>query len=644
MQQRELTFQPETETGRELVYSEYTSCERSIHVLLQGNNLPQHKFLLSAYREIVSHYLSGANLRSPVDFLQHVTQRLEEISRGNHFTIADYKAMGFHVLLRNTDAYFLLTSRRDHVFFHEHGESTPLSESGLEGVEQVLVDESHLQEELFPESLRDCFALYRIDAHVYAGRDIVLGCGEEDRGTVLEILNDPLWLQAADRRNTYPSKFIARKVLVLRFEETFAGAALSTTPSGGLGWRRVAVGLAGAAALVVLATVIVRNQAVMPWGDSENGTALMEMPVDSEVRHQSDAGESVGGATGETEAALTAAEVSEPAATYADTRLVENWSKTFRDAVTSSPAAYDDRVVFGCRDGHVYALQRGTGVTLWEFDAGAGVGASPELAGDRVVAANYAGSVFALSRDDGSQLWKTTLPAKIVASPRICGDRILVGCYDGYAYCLSAADGSKLWKYGTGAKIRATAGVFGEVFVVASYDGVLYALAAENGAEHWRYRIGGNIAGSPVVYNDVVIVGAPDGAVYAVDTADGRLRWKHRTGAAIRSTAAVADGRIYIGSNDRHVYCLNAEDGKLEWRYKTGGIVLSSPVVRGGVVYAGSYDGYLYCLRAENGELVDRFLSEGEIYSSPVADKNGVYFGNNKGRFIALGHTAKDAS
>ena len=37
-------------------------------------------------------------------------------------------------------------------------------------------------------------------------------------GTVAEVLGDPLWMQTGDRRNTFSSRFIKRKVLVLRFE------------------------------------------------------------------------------------------------------------------------------------------------------------------------------------------------------------------------------------------------------------------------------------------------------------------------------------------------------------------------------------------------------------------------------------------
>ena len=56
--------------------------------------------------------------------------------------------------------------------------------------------------------------------------------------------------------------------------------------------------------------------------------------------------------------------------------LVESWKKGFEGAVTSSPAVCGDRVVFGCRDGSIYAFTQ-AGEMVWRYETGDGVGASP---------------------------------------------------------------------------------------------------------------------------------------------------------------------------------------------------------------------------------------------------------------------------
>ena len=78
--QRELTFYPEVERTRDLLYSEYTSQDRSIHVLLQDNSGPHYRFLLEAFREIVSQYLSTTRIQSPTKFCRELATRLEELA------------------------------------------------------------------------------------------------------------------------------------------------------------------------------------------------------------------------------------------------------------------------------------------------------------------------------------------------------------------------------------------------------------------------------------------------------------------------------------------------------------------------------------------------------------------------------------
>jgi outer membrane protein assembly factor BamB len=53
------------------------------------------------------------------------------------------------------------------------------------------------------------------------------------------------------------------------------------------------------------------------------------------------------------------------------------------DGVLKQPAVDKEAVYFGCRDGHCYCLERGTGKLRWKADMGSAVIASPVLALDR---------------------------------------------------------------------------------------------------------------------------------------------------------------------------------------------------------------------------------------------------------------------
>ena len=94
-------------------------------------------------------------------------------------------------------------------------------------------------------------------------------------------------------------------------------------------------------------------------------------------------------------------------------RVAETWQRSYRDAVTSSPAEAGAVVVFGARDGNVYALDPKTGGAVWTHQAGGGVGASPVVAGDAVFVCDYAGNVFRLGRWEGGSTrgnFKNTRP------------------------------------------------------------------------------------------------------------------------------------------------------------------------------------------------------------------------------------------
>jgi hypothetical protein len=234
--QRELTFYPEIERTRDLLYSEYTSQDRSIHVLLQDNSAPQYRFLLEAYREIVSRYLSMTRLQSPVAFLKELAGRLDELSRATQITPDDFKSMGLHVLLHTRSTHYLFASRDDDIFVHEDGEARSLSQLPPGVVERVHFDGTTLQEELFPNTLKEGFLLFRLDPEYFGGRDIVLGCGDEDKSTVLEALSGPLWLSTSDLRNTVTSRFITRRILALRFD-VVAREAAAIRSGTERGWR-----------------------------------------------------------------------------------------------------------------------------------------------------------------------------------------------------------------------------------------------------------------------------------------------------------------------------------------------------------------------------------------------------------------------
>jgi outer membrane protein assembly factor BamB len=631
---KELTFYPETERTRDLIYSEYSSCNRSIHLLFQESPTVSYDFLLQAYRATIAMYLSSEDLRPPVDFLEHLLSRFDRLSSESGLAVENWKAAGIHLLIRSVDAVYVLTSRESEVLLCSDRRIVPIAESGAGGVETLHLDRGGAQQELFPQSLSGLFSVLKLDPVRIGGKDLILGCSEGEKDAVLEALSGPIWLgsqmveEGRAARRSVASQFVSHRILAVRFGAfAAAGDRIANVPAerslriaAKQFHRRCWVMAGGAVVVAVLIGVLWRNESAGPRRQASNGVS-------------------------KTGSSAPARRVTDPPggslnrlspANEQDVKLTEAWRKTYTGEVTSSPVLFEGCVVFGCRDGSMYALERGTGTMVWKFSATAGIGASPVVRGGRVFVADYNGEVYAVDGRTGKEVWTRKVPMRVVSSPEAIGDRVVVGCFDGYAYCFSTDDGKTLWKRRTNGRIRGSPASAEEVIFLPSYDGYLYALSAASGAVVWRSSLGGPVSASPAVQQGVVVVGGADGKVYGLDAASGTERWTYATGAAVKSSVAVAAGRVFVGSNDRFLYCLNLADGSMVWKFKTGDFVLARPLVQDGVVYAGGYDSRLYAFEASSGRLLGSFETAGQVYSSPAGDDENVYFGTNRGDFICL--------
>jgi outer membrane protein assembly factor BamB len=626
---RELSFHPEKEHTRDLVYSEYSSCDRSVHLLIQDTPSVPYDVLLKVYRETVSAYLSSEEIRPPEDFIENLLARFDGLAEAAALPIDRWGDLGLHLLLRTKNAFYIVTSREAEVFVHVGGALEPVLDACHPA--RLRFDRGTVQRELFPSRLGDLLSALKVDPARVGSSDLVLGCPESDKTAVLDGLSNPLWLdpdagaELRASRRSIVSGSVSRRILVLRFGDDGQETAQTPPPRNRtVRFPRIALSRRAGA---VGAVILVAAAAFALWKGSDGGRRTVALET-APPTHDAD---SRAGLNPTPEGRPT--NQSDRTATW---RLTEAWRRSLPDAVTSSPVIFDGKVIFGCRDGVVYALDPATGSSLWTFTASGGVGASPAIRGESVIVADYNGYVYALAAQDGSQSWRTKLATSVVSSPAVSGERVLVCGVDGYAYCLSALDGQVVWKKRTRGRIRGSAVASDGSFLVPSYDGYLYSFSAILGTVEWRSALGGPVSATPGAQGGFVVIGGPDGKVLCLGAGDGVRKWNFTAGDAVKSSAAISGDRVFVGSNDGCLYCLDVSNGALRWKYQTGGVVLGRPVEADGVVYAGSYDGRMYGLDGNNGTALGAFEAGGEIFSSPALDGDRVYFGTNGGDFIAL--------
>lgn len=102
----------------------------------------------------------------------------------------------------------------------------------------------------------------------------------------------------------------------------------------------------------------------------------------------------------------------------------------------SSAAVTDTLVIVGCRDRHVYALDRAKGTQAWSFATKGRVDGSPVVVGKRVYIGSGDGSLYVLDLATGAEVQKLDLGRSILASPAVSDDCLVIGTTEGVLYCL----------------------------------------------------------------------------------------------------------------------------------------------------------------------------------------------------------------
>ncbi len=309
------------------------------------------------------------------------------------------------------------------------------------------------------------------------------------------------------------------------------------------------------------------------------------------------------------------------------------WRRELGSAVTSTPAVGNGFVFVGTYDGVYRALRATDGRVAWTFRTGPPVQlawgyesgetwtSSPALSGRLVVFGARDGNLYALDAATGKQRWRYAAGARIYSTPAVAGGTVFAGAQDGTVHAVSLADGARKWRFSTeGTRlasknfgfdrttVQSSPAVSGGAVYIGARDGWHYAIDAVTGAERWRvdHKVSW-VNTSPAVSDGVVYVGSSDGHfIQAVDAATGAERWRAATTNIVWSSPAVDAERVYAGEGDGTVYALDKKTGKEVWRYRVGGRILSSPVVHEGRLYFGSDDGGIYAVNSTSGPPLTR--------------------------------------
>lgn len=277
------------------------------------------------------------------------------------------------------------------------------------------------------------------------------------------------------------------------------------------------------------------------------------------------------------------------------------------DVYLSSPAVWRDLVLFGSGDGHVYALDAGTGRLRWSFLTGDVVHASPAVANGIVYIGSWDGWLYALDAAKGTLVWKLRTgqdedihnQVGFQSSAAVVDGVVYVGCRDAHLYAVDARTGARRWAYSTGGAwvIASPAVVAGRVYFGTGDSRRFIALDARTGAAVASWAFNWYLFASPALAGGMAYVPGWDGKLTAIDLTTRKPVWTWQTEASRAHLAEFSrpDGSMRLrpdGSDPFYDELVTAVT-----RSFSMGSLLSSPVVADGTLYIGSADGDLYALR-----------------------------------------------
>jgi len=320
------------------------------------------------------------------------------------------------------------------------------------------------------------------------------------------------------------------------------------------------------------------------------------------------------------------------------------WTFKAGGPIVTSPAIADGVVYIAAMDGHLYAVDQGTGKEKWNFKSRMPIASSPAVVGDALYFVSSAGSLVALDIQTGQPKWvyaieyerkfeaknlhgypsaAQTIPDAwdiFTSSPAVANDKVYFGSGDGNVYAVDAQTGAVVWKFPTKDVVHSSPAIVNNIVYIGSWDSYLYAIDADTGQEKWSFKSGEDntvhnqvgFQSSPAVVDGTVYIGCRDAHVYAIDAATGRKRWDYPTNKSwVIGTPAVRDGMVYVGTSDSSRFmALDAKTGRLRFDFKAGAYVFSSAALAGDLAYVGDHNGRLYAIDAKTGKLAWAFQTE----------------------------------
>jgi outer membrane protein assembly factor BamB len=280
--------------------------------------------------------------------------------------------------------------------------------------------------------------------------------------------------------------------------------------------------------------------------------------------------------------------------------------------------------------------------------------------GDMVFAATGFARVFALDAGTGETLWIHKAPSPIRGAPVVSDGRVFVVTLDNQLLVLDFDTGERLWNH---VGVQETAGLLGSAspavarntVVVPYSSGEVMALLADDGRTVWSENLSAirrldpladiaQVRGLPVIDRDLVLAISHAGRMVAVDLRQGVRAWQVEIG-GVQMPWAAGDF-VYLVTNDGQVVCLQRRDGRIRWvtplpRFadpedQEEPIRWRGPVLAGDRLILAGTHGEVISVSPYDGKALGAISLGDGVAVAPVVANNSLYLVTDGGQLVAL--------
>ncbi|MBA3724904.1 MAG: PQQ-binding-like beta-propeller repeat protein [Armatimonadetes bacterium] len=294
--------------------------------------------------------------------------------------------------------------------------------------------------------------------------------------------------------------------------------------------------------------------------------------------------------------------------------------------------ALSDGSVFVAVGRRVYGLDAMTGNPKWMFPAGeeasGDFSTSPAVVGDAVIAGNTNHFVYAINKGTGATLWSFNL-GTTNARNVVAGDNALyVFTGDDRVVALDPANGAKTWS----ADYQIEGNAVGDPLYVGgrliyfTSSGKLTGLNVARSKPDWQVSVqSANIDGGPVSFGQSVYV-ISGSQVAQINPLTGRTGWVARFPARLAAGAAVSEKGGAVATEDGNVYTFDLTGRNVSKEpVKLNGYIAGSPQAAGNGIFVRMRGGSLVLIdpsRKDNKVIWEYTMSAivGAARKTTVAD------------------------